>query len=154
MRKKWAVFLTAAVFLSGVSLWLTMGTASAIKAPKTFTVTEKDSQFHFIDNPPMHRPNLGDGFAVSGGLRRNGNNVGTADIVCTITHMEPQRAECVATFTFKNQGEIDIQTSFSNTRHFKVGITGGTGNFQNARGYLEIQQKKNNVSTDTFHLLP
>jgi hypothetical protein len=156
MRKRIALFLATAVVISGLALWATMGSASAIKQPRTFTVIEKDTDFHFVDNPPMHQPNLGDAFAVNGVLMRNGNKAGIADIVCTLTHVKPQRAECIATFTLKNEGEINVQTSFvnSSSEHFNVAVTGGTGIYQNARGYVEIDQMQNNRSRDTFHLLP
>ena len=155
MRKRIALILATAVVISGLAVWATMGSAGAISTPQTFTVTEKDTQFNFVDNPPLHRPNVGDSLALSGTLLRGGNKVGIADVTCTQTHEDPTRFECIATFTFKNQGEINVQTSFTPSRNmFSAGITGGTGAYRNARGFVEIDQVSNNTSKDTFHLLP
>ena len=155
MRKRIALVLAAAVVISGLALWATMGSAGAIGAPQTFTVTEKDTQFHYVDNAPTHTASVGDMLALSGVLLRGGSNVGTTDVACTRTHADPARFECLATFTFKNAGEIEVQTSFTPSQHtFNAGITGGTGSYRNARGFVEIDQGMGNRSTDTFHLLP
>jgi hypothetical protein len=38
--------------------------------------------------------------------------------------------------------------------HTSFAVTGGTGNFRNARGTLEVQDTGPNTSAFTFHLIP
>jgi hypothetical protein len=155
MRKKIALVLAASLVASGLALWATMGSAGAISSPQTFTVVEKDTEFHYVDNAPTQQASVGDILAISGVLLRGGSKVGTTDITCTRTHGDPARFECIATFTLKNQGEINVQTSFSPSRRtFSAGITGGTGTYRNARGFVEIDQGRGDRSKNTFHLLP
>ena len=154
MRKKIALFAATAAVISGLAVWATMGSAGAIGTRQTFTVIEKDTQDHFVDHPPLHRPNPGDYFTFSGVLRQSGNNAGIVDGTCTFTHSKPLRFFCLATFTLKNQGQIEVQTSFSNAKHFNAGVNGGTGDFQNARGFVQIDQLTRNTSRDIFHLVP
>jgi hypothetical protein len=154
MRKRIVLFVATSVVVSGLALWATMGSASAIKAPQTFTVIEKDNQFHLVDNDPP-KSSIGDFFALSGPLLRGGTNVGVADVLCTQTHENHFRFLCSATWTFKNKGQITGQTSLhsrSNVR-FVAAVTGGTGIYQNVRGWVEVDQPRPSVTRDTFHLL-
>jgi len=44
--------------------------------------------------------------------------------------------------------------STDETTSFDIPVTGGTGEFDNVRGSVKIDQSTNNVSTDTLTLIP
>ncbi|HYT77678.1 MAG TPA: hypothetical protein VEQ37_00140 [Actinomycetota bacterium] len=131
---------------------VTATAAPSISSPRTITVIEKQSQFHFVD-VGASGPSLGDQFVFSGILRHAGKVVGHDGVHCIIVHQHPARGECEATYKLPG-GKITAQTLFTfRTSTFDIAVNGGTGVFRNARGQATIEQQTNQ-SKITFNLIP
>jgi hypothetical protein len=154
---KKAIFVVPAIAVVALlGGWVVAATASTdISSPRTITVTEKESQSHFVDIG-RSGPSLGDYFVFSGVLRHAGRHVGFDGGQCTFVHTRPFRAECEATFKLGN-GKITAQGLLHLTNGpgtFVVAVNGGTGAFRNVRGQATIEDLTQNKSRITFHLIP
>ena len=49
---------------------------------------------------------------------------------------------------------LSVGGTTGNERHFDIGVSGGTGQFQNARGIIHIDQVNDTDSVDTLRLIP
>lgn len=92
---------------------------------------------------------LGDQFVFADHLYEDDELVGTDHGACTVTHIEESDKEatvqCVATIVLDDRGQITLQgaVTFSesdDTPTFTVAITGGTDEFSDATGEVEIHE--------------
>ncbi len=86
-------------------------------------------------------PSLGDVFGGPVTLFRGGNSVGTLGFTCTQTRLVPQPEDlCVFSARFAN-GVLTAQTLFdeSSTAPADWAITGGTGAYRDAGGFVLIE---------------
>ncbi|MFJ3308581.1 hypothetical protein ACIPSA_37165 [Streptomyces sp. NPDC086549] len=88
-------------------------------------------------NPPGL--SLGDQQIGNEELFQNGRRVGSDGFVCTVTSLAPDERQCDVTLHLPKgditlQGLAPVVESFPT--HFTLAITGGTGIYKNARGYL------------------
>jgi hypothetical protein len=87
-------------------------------------------------------PKLGDEFVIHDTLAdRQGHAMGQDGIVCTFTSTQHHGLiNCVATLSLPD-GQITLQTlaPTGNRATFFAAVSGGTGNYQNARGEAEIR---------------
>ena len=127
----------------------------------TFRLVEKDSSFHFVDNPPQGMkpgPSAGDSFVFTGELlTRSGKHAGTLHVTCTVTtggkHMV---STCVGTFGLAG-GQLQAQTTITDgAKADHIAIVGGTGVYVGARGeVISVSRGENSpFSDDTIRLLP
>jgi hypothetical protein len=82
---------------------------------------------------------VGDQFVFTSRLLKGGEEVGHDGVVCTITSLERQEAQCVATAWF-DDGQITAQALVSFAEDPPaVPITGGSGKYKGAEGEIHIR---------------
>ncbi len=102
---------------------------------------------------------LGDQFVFTDDLYEDDELVGTDHGACTITRIdEPEvTLHCVATFVLDDRGQITAQGAVTfdesdETPTFTVAITGGTDEFSDATGEVEIHETSPEESEIEFSL--
>ncbi|WP_175411655.1 dirigent protein [Streptomyces sp. TRM64462] len=112
---------------------------------------------------PTAPPAAGDTFSFASDLFRSkgGEKVGRDGVTCTVVRQTEQGGDimCVGTFVLTGDpaGQITGQTltAFSLTEEgpaeFEIAVTGGTGDFQDARGYINATEDGDHERLD-FHL--
>jgi hypothetical protein len=129
--------------------------ATAITAPETFTIEGTVTAEKVVDvGKPRFSP--GDSYLIREQLKNEaGDVVGTGVIQCT-QHIPPWTI-CTGAFNITDRGEIVgtgmVKFTEEETPLFNVPINGGTGDFSNARGQVQVQGTETG-DTLTFQLLP
>jgi hypothetical protein len=128
---------------------------------RTITLVARGGSFHFIDNPPRQGnleeepPTAGDAFVGAQNLyTRAGRRAGTLGFQCTavVGGVQP-RQHCVGAYGLAG-GQIMGQAVFAREeRVTEIAITGGTGAYRGAQGYV-VSRATREGSIDTIHLLP
>ena len=145
--------------LAGVLVLVGGGLATAlagnnITSPETLVLTETQTKTKFVDTGKPG-PGPGDMFLFVSSLtdKADGSNAGSVHGQCTV--QIGHWLLCEAGAFIGDRGEIFVGGFFnSNSQSFDIPITGGTGEFDNARGTVHIEQVSDSVSTDTFSLIP
>jgi hypothetical protein len=133
---------------------ITLATPTAAPAPQSFNLRADIQQTKTIRVAPA-RVDLGDEQVTSGVLVNvNGQRAGTFGITCTLIAVYPQstlqRCDGWGQLT---GGQLTISgISKSNTSHTTWAITGGTGNYQTARGEVQLDQLNNHQTAVTVTL--
>jgi hypothetical protein len=130
---------------------ITLATATAGHGPQTFKLRADNQQTKTIRITPG-RVSLGDEQVTSGVLvDANGRRAGTFGITCTLIAVYPQYTlERCDGWGQLTGGQLTIAgISRSNTSHATWAITGGTGNYQTARGELQLDQLNNHQTAVT-----
>jgi hypothetical protein len=90
---------------------------------------------------------LGDRFVFTDDLfeEKDGEKVGFDVVECTLVRLDdPGAVQCLATFWLDDRGQITVQglVTFDgeDSGTFVLPITGGSGEFQNAGGELEVEE--------------
>jgi hypothetical protein len=94
---------------------------------------------------------LGDEFVFSSKLLKGGEQVGHAGVVCTLTSVEREESECVATAWFHG-GQIAAQGLVGNDESFVLPLTGGSGRYEGAEGEVHVRDVSDTKEILTFHL--
>ncbi|MFF7652306.1 hypothetical protein ACFZCY_21185 [Streptomyces sp. NPDC007983] len=106
-------------------------------------------------------PSQGDEFVLSGDLLRGSTTVGTFGEVCTLTRVGPAvdsfDQQCVATFRLPD-GDITIHGLISVTAagpeaDINLAITGGTGRYRTAHGFVHAVNVTALDTNVTVHLI-
>lgn len=104
-----------------------------------------------IDNPPKGGPNRppspGDQFGVYDKLTRNGKPYGIDAGACTAVNFPI--ANCTVTAKLP-KGEVAVEGLINfNEKKNTLPVTGGTGKYKNARGFIEVINNPNGPQTTT-----
>jgi hypothetical protein len=134
--------------------------ASAKGSGVTLHLVEKDSAFHFVDNPPLGMkagPSAGDVFVFTANLlTRSGKHAGMLHATCTVnTGGKHPVSTCLGTFGFQG-GQLQAQTTITDgAKADHIAIVGGTGVYVGASGEVTSVSRGQNspFSDDTVHLL-
>ena len=175
MRKTLLLVLAAAV-LGGLGVGvIQITTASAISKAESFTVVVPDTDLTELDfnraQGGKRGPSQGDQLIFSGPIlpqAGSSTGLGRIDGVCTTTStprndVEQNRRVCVVTVTFggrgiapaENEGEITLQgVGRIGAEDVILGVTGGSGDFQNARGQATFDYTTKDQATISFELIP
>jgi hypothetical protein len=157
--------LAVVAALAAVTTLCVAGVAGAAKQTPgvTFHLVEKEAGGNFVDNKPyakgQHGPaSIGDMFVFSSTLlTRNSKRAGMLYGSCiAATGGNNPIFECTGTFALAG-GHLELQTITRETeKATKIGIVGGTGVYEGARGSItSISRGQNSpYSDDTVHLLP
>jgi hypothetical protein len=140
---------------------LTLTSLSPASAHKprddVFTITTKTIAQTPMD--PAQPPKLGDTSVITEDAYRYGKKVGTSDLQCTIVRLDLAKhffaAQCFNT-TVLPGGQITAQGYVTSNEieqvPFKQAITGGTGEYRNARGELTVDEAGDGPAHLTFDL--
>ena len=130
---------------------ITLATPTAAHGPQTFELRADNVQTKTIRIGPA-RVSLGDEQVTSGVLVGvNGQRAGSFGITCTLVAVHPKYTlERCHGWGQLARGQLTIAgASRSNTSHATWAITGGTGNYQTARGELQLDQLNNHQTAVT-----
>jgi hypothetical protein len=117
----------------------------------TIRVTSITTEDGFVDLGD-EGDSLGDQFVFSSKYLKGGKEVGHDSVVCTITSLERQEAQCVATAWFHN-GQITAQALINFSQDPPtIPITGGSGKYEGAEGELHVRPISETKEVLTFHL--
>jgi len=145
--------------LAGVLVLVGGGLATAlagnnITSPEMLVLTETQTKSKVADvGKPGFGP--GDSFLFLSSLtdKADGSKAGSVHGQCTV--QVGHWLLCEAGAFIGDRGEVFVGGVISsNSQSFDIPITGGTGEFDNARGTVHIDQVSDTVSTDTFNLIP
>ncbi|RNG38833.1 allene oxide cyclase barrel-like domain-containing protein [Streptomyces botrytidirepellens] len=126
---------------------------------QVFELVLRQTQFSFVD-VGTPGPSQGDEFVLSGDLLQGAATVGTFGEVCTLTRVGPVAdsfdQQCVGTLVLAD-GQITIQGIVSVTAagpgDITVAITGGTGRYRTAHGYVHATLINATDTGLTVHLI-
>ena len=158
-----ARFTFGALGLSAAAL-IALGAATASGAATTgktvtFHLTEKDTGFNFIDNPPRQGPNaaplIGDEIAFSSELlTKTGAHAGWLEATCMVAR-GGSRGEGPCYGAFKLAGGTLMAmavTSFYGNAPNRIVVVGGTGVYQGVTGEIVSVSKTESTNADTVTL--
>ncbi|MFE0652542.1 hypothetical protein ACFVZH_28600 [Streptomyces sp. NPDC059534] len=115
----------------------------------------QNDQYAYTDLDPKG-PSLGDTYVYSGTAIKDGRSVGRGGGACQVIHIngEELMTQCLITMEL-NRGSLAMQSLWvSGTSQLDMAITGGTGDFSNARGivrYWDIATPKERVRAEILH---
>lgn len=123
-----------------------------ITTGQTITLIERDTKFHFV-NVGGKGMGTGDEFIFESDLLQPGttNKVGQLDVVCTAVF---RIAQCDGSALLNGRGQLVISGGVPESTTFPIAVTGGTGDFQNARGQVDVTNTSNNTSKLVLRLIP
>jgi hypothetical protein len=117
----------------------------------TIRVTSITTEEAFVDLGDKG-DSLGDQFVFTSKYLKDGKEIGHDGVVCTITSLKRQEAQCVATAWFRG-GQITGQALVSFTEPPPaVPITGGSGKYKGVEGELHIRPVSETKEILTFQL--
>ncbi|MFD7600123.1 hypothetical protein ACFWAN_05960 [Streptomyces mirabilis] len=95
----------------------------------------------------------GDELVIAEDLYRDGRRIGDHSVVCVHVHLDPDELQCVGTFALP-QGQITSQAllHLPPAPSIDIAVTGGSGAFSSARGYVHTVPAGKTVRNLTFHL--
>ncbi|MFI6448035.1 hypothetical protein [Kitasatospora sp. NPDC050543] len=135
------------------------GPAPESEAKEVFQLIARQTQISNIDVDGSSGPSQGDEIVVSGDLLLGSATVGNYGEVCTLTRTAPLDEfdlQCAGSLSLI-QGQITFQGRFTVTAagpgDVSLAITGGTGFFRTARGYLSADNVSATDTQLTVHLI-
>ena len=133
------------------------GAGAAGRTARTVAVVERTTAVGFVDNAP-EGDSLGD-FVVGASNLFNSRNrkIGTAQWMCVRTNLGIQR-HCTLTYFFK-RGLLTLQGPYRDDGTGTFAITGGTGLYRRARGWMDLtgtttaDEGRTFVYAERFHII-
>ncbi|MFG2829869.1 allene oxide cyclase barrel-like domain-containing protein [Streptomyces sp. NPDC048434] len=156
-----AVTGLAALLFCAPSASAFTGTGGGPNPPReeVFQLVAKQTQGGLVDVDGSGGPSLGDEFVFSGNLFRGSIAVGTFSEICTLTRFEPTDEfdlQCASDLSL-SQGQLTVQGRFTVTTagpgNIDMAITGGTGRYRTAHGYLHAVNITQTETQLTVHLI-
>ncbi|NUK72019.1 hypothetical protein HRW23_27335 [Streptomyces lunaelactis] len=124
-----------------------------------FELVARQTQISSIDVDGSSGPSQGDEIVVSGDLIFGSATVGNFGEVCTMTRTAPLDEfdlQCAGSLTLA-QGQITFQGQFTVTGagpgDINFAITGGTGSYKTARGFIHAANVSDTDTQLTVHLI-
>jgi hypothetical protein len=125
--------------------------APAITQPVSFRLTLGSVAFHFTDEDSNGRFSVGDVFNFTERATSGGQAVGYDQVQCSVAFYFQNL--CTGAFHLTGRGDLEIAVRVPNSRTFKIAVTGGTGEFFNARGQATLTMVNSNTTIATFYLV-
>lgn len=96
----------------------------------------------------------GDGIVIAEDLHRGGKKIGDHSVVCTYIRVTPGELQCVGTFSLP-EGQVTSQAllQLPATSSVDIAITGGTGDYRSARGFVHTVPAGTTERRLTFHII-
>jgi hypothetical protein len=128
-----------------------LGSSADDDERRTFRVVEITTEQEFLDLG-AEGFSLGDEFVFSAKLLKGGEQVGHSGVVCTLTSLEREESQCLATAWFQD-GQITAQGLVAGEPETIVlPITGGSGKYEGAEGEAHGRRISATKEIVTFHL--
>jgi hypothetical protein len=127
-----------------------LGAAGDDDKQRTIRVVSIITEQDFLDLG-AEGPSLGDQFVFTSKELKDGEEVGHTGVACTLTSVEREEFQCVATTWFRG-GQITIQGLIDGATTFTVPITGGSGKYQGAEGEVHVRQVSDTKEIVTYRL--
>jgi Dirigent-like protein len=127
-----------------------------ISSPETLVLTETQTKSKVID-AGKHGFGPGDVFLFTSSLtdKADGSKVGTLHGQCTVQIGRWQMCEVGVFIGDRGQFVVaGVVEATDQPTAFDLPITGGTGEFDNVRGSVNVDPVSDTVSTDTVTLIP
>jgi allene oxide cyclase len=157
---KHRVLFAAMAVSAGVLVAGTVAAASGERkagGPKAVNVVEKTTALQFVELDPAG-DSLGDSVVGASELfDRTDKKIGTSHWVCVRTNLGEQR-HCTLTYFFAD-GFLTLQGPYRDNGTGTFAITGGTGVYRKARGWMDLTGTTTPdggttfVYTEVFHVL-
>lgn len=141
-----------------VAVAIASGAASAssdISRPTTIHLQLRGGKSTFIDTGKKG-PSTGDRVVLNQPAYFASDlskQVGTGVVTITLVGGKADETQDDATLVLPG-GQIDVEGIQGSSNAFTLGVTGGTGAYQNARGQVHVSLKPHNVSNVTADLIP
>jgi allene oxide cyclase-like protein len=118
----------------------------------TFRVDAVTTEQQFLDLGAAGS-SLGDQIVFTTRLLKGQTEAGHQGGVCTVTSVERQEAQCIATYSLRG-GQITGQALIvlGNPAPYAVAITGGSGKYKGVEGEVRVQPVSGTRGILTFHL--
>jgi hypothetical protein len=96
---------------------------------------------------------LGDELVIAEDLYRDGRKIGDHSVVCTYIHLKPSQLQCVGTFDLP-EGQLTSQAllHLPPPSAVDIAVTGGSGAYRTARGYVHTVPAGETERRLTFHI--
>jgi hypothetical protein len=149
--------LSAAIALVALAVGVVtpaMGASGDDDEVRTVRVVALTTEEEFVDLG-AEGFSLGDQGVSSEKLLKAGEEVGHSGVVCTITSVEREEAQCAATAWFRG-GQITVQGLLGvgpdAPETFVLPITGGSGKYEGAEGEVHVSPVSETKDILTFRL--
>ena len=153
MSRRWKLLVFTTALLAATMGSVTLASARTDDV-KVLHLTSKIIESHLIDVAPTgDQPTVGDTFVFSDDLYEDGDKAGIDAGVCTIARVEhgPVAFQCVVTAHLAN-GDLTIQgIGFERPRNV-FAITGGTGRYRDAGGYVVRRETSETTAKLTLYV--
>jgi hypothetical protein len=151
-----AAAASAAVVLTGAGIAVAGASGTAITTATTIRLEARGGTSTFVNIRHQSHPAVGDEFILVQPVfsaARPGELAGHGFV--TVIIVGRNAAQVHATLVLR-QGQIDTAGIEGPGSTFQLGVTGGTGRFQNARGQADVKllPGPGNKALITLHLLP
>jgi allene oxide cyclase-like protein len=156
MKHVLALVATVALAALAISMAQAGETPTKGKKEQTIEVTERTTAVEFIDVGPAD-DSLGDYVVIASELFNPANErIGTSHEVC-VRVVVGQLRQCNLTYFFA-EGFLTLQGPYRDDGTGTFAITGGTGIYRTARGYMELTETRTADGltfeyTEIFHVI-
>jgi hypothetical protein len=156
MRKFLIITASAVALLLAFGSMFAASAGTSATALQTIRLVARQVSATLVPVPGQtgHQLVPGDQLVFTDSLTRNGASYGHNAIHCVI--VVAADAVCVGAFTLPG-GQLTIAGDVGSVNSHgskTVAVTGGTGQYQGARGQLTVKDRSGIVSVDTFQLIP
>lgn len=138
-----AAALVGVAALGFAELSTTAANASSSSTTMRFVAHDIKGELAFEDlgQPSQQGPDLGDLLAFTQRLTRAGKTVGRVSNVAVGVDHERHLFQATGTMAL-SRGDVEFSGLVSQTPHFRLAVTGGTGRYTGAGGWLEFDQRQ------------
>ncbi|MGW7521912.1 allene oxide cyclase barrel-like domain-containing protein [Streptomyces sp. NPDC054783] len=147
------VGVAAAAFNGVPSASADTGSAhGAYQHAETTELVARQTQSRLVDVGSKGH-SLGDQLVIAEDLYQNGKKIGDHAVVCSYVHIRPDELQCLGTFALP-QGQITGQAllHLPSNSAVDVSLTGGSGAYSGAGGYVHTVPAGTTERALTFHV--
>ena len=155
-RKRSIIGVAVVLVAAGGGVAYAASDAPSITTAQTLRFQAQQSRITVVPVPGQtaHHPVTGDQILFTERLRQNGRSAGSDQVDCTVNG---GALVCTAVFALRD-GTISVVGTVPlngpGRAGAMLGVTGGTGRYQNARGQVQVKSSGPRTETEVFNLLP
>jgi hypothetical protein len=155
-RKRSIIGVSVVLVAVGGGVAYAASDAPSITTAESVTLQAQQGPTTFVPVPGQtgQRPVTGDQILFTEQLRRDGQPAGSDQVDCTVNG---GALVCTAVFDL-HDGTISVigkvPLNGPGNGGTTLGVTGGTGRYQNARGQVRVRSTGPSTETEVFNLIP